>query len=109
MKTSATILATITLGAMLATGSATVSMAQGGFAGGFGVDVHAGGFGGGYHGSGDVHVGGFGAHMHGRGFRGSPGYYDPSWDYGTDAATYCSFDVVTPRYVGPNGIWHYCP
>ncbi|UVK40718.1 hypothetical protein LHFGNBLO_002227 [Mesorhizobium sp. AR10] len=58
MKRSTTILATIALGAMLATGSATVSMARGGGHGGGGFD-----FGGGGHGEnmgGGGYVGGFG-------------------------------------------------
>jgi hypothetical protein len=112
MKRSATTLATIALGAMLATGSATASMARGGGGDGGGGDdggfgVHVDGFGGGHYGSGGrVHVGRFVSRMLSTGLRGNPGYYDPWRDYGTDGA--CSFDIVTARYVGPDGIGHYC-
>ena len=59
MKRSATILATIGLGAMLATGTATVSMARGGGGhGGGGHIIHGGGHGfGGHHASTAASVG----------------------------------------------------
>jgi hypothetical protein len=47
MKRATTILATVALGAMLATGSATMSMARGG-GGGHGGGGHGGDFGGGH-------------------------------------------------------------
>jgi hypothetical protein len=99
VKRSATIFAT------MATGTATASMARGD--GGGGDDA---GFVGGVHvnGSGGrVHVGRFVGRMINTGLRGNPRYGDPWRDYGTDGA--CSFDVVTARYVEPDGIWHYCP
>jgi hypothetical protein len=65
MKRSTTILATIALGAMLATGSATVSMARGGGGGG-------GGHGGGGHGGGG-HSESMGGGGHGGGFSGFSG------------------------------------
>ena len=107
MKRSATIFATIALGAMLAIGSATASMARGGGDGIGGGDgglvgrVHVDGF------DGRDHTGRFVSRRLNTGLRGNPRYDDPWRDYGTDGA--CSFDVVTARYVGPDGIWHYCP
>ena len=67
MTRSATILATIALGAMLATGTATVSMARGGGHGGGGHGggghIIRGGHGFGGHGFGRGHaIGGFGGH-----------------------------------------------
>ena len=93
---------------MLATGSAKASMAPGGGDdGGLGGGVHVDSFGGHYGSGRGFHVGRFFSRTLSPGLRGNPGYYDPWRDYGTDGA--CSFDVVTARYVEPDGIWHYCP
>ncbi len=76
MKKITAALATIALGAMLATGSATMSMAHGG-GGGHGGGFGGGGFGGGGHSAsmgGGGHFGGFGGgHFGGGGFGGEHG------------------------------------
>lgn len=97
MKRSATILAKFVLGAMLATGSATVSMARGG------GDGHTMDFS-------DI---GIGNHPLKRPHRkvdfSDPAYhYQSWWNYDTDGA-YCSFDAVNSSYYGANGMWHSCP
>ena len=116
MTRSATILATIALGAMLATGTATVSMARGGGHGGGG---HGGGghhiirgghgFHGGGHGFGGHHFrGGFRGHHHfrggfrGRGFRRGWGGWGGPWWYGNN---YCGLPY--PYY--PAYPYAYCP
>jgi hypothetical protein len=97
VRRSTTILGMIALGAMLATGSATASMAR--------SRHHAAGFGGGNF---DFHLG-LQDIPHDTGVLGDSGYHDQTWwNYDTDAA-YCSFDAVNPRYEGPSGTWHYCP
>ena len=83
MKRVTAVLATIALGAMLATGTATASMAHGGGGGGGGHGGggfgggHMGGFGGGHFGGfGGSHFGGAGFDgrgFHGHGFRGRGG------------------------------------
>ncbi|MBB6412813.1 hypothetical protein [Mesorhizobium sangaii] len=98
MRKSATILAKITLGVMLATGSATVSMARSG-----GGDGHA------------VHFssGAIGNRQHHKVFFSGRESDDREHDSqlwlndDTDTA-YCSFDAVNPSYYGSNGIWHSC-
>ncbi|MER9235024.1 hypothetical protein NKI56_23505 [Mesorhizobium sp. M0622] len=120
MKRSTTILATIALGAMLATGSATVSMARGGGGGGgghggggFGGGGHAAGMGGGDFGGGrgggfgghsasigrDIHVSG--SHVGGYRFRRGRGY--GSDFYGDD---YCGYPYPYHEY---QGLFPYCP
>ncbi|CAH2406052.1 hypothetical protein [Mesorhizobium escarrei] len=98
MRRSTTILATFVLGAMLATGSATISMARGGGSDGHVLDFSGGGIGNRQR-----------DHQHRKVFLSDPGYhYQPWWNYDTDAA-YCSFDAVNPSYYGSNGMWHSCP
>ncbi len=99
MKRSTTALATIALGAALAAGSATASMAR--------TKHHAAGFGGGNF---DFHLGLQDA-WRDRGVVGDSGYhFKPWWNYDTDAP-YCSFDAVNPSYDGMQGpgIRHFCP
>jgi hypothetical protein len=98
VKRSTTILATIALGAMLATGSATVSMARIG-----GGDGHSMSFS-------DTGIGNRQPKLpHRKVFFSSPAYnYQSWWNYDTDAA-YCSFDAVNSSYYGANGMWHSCP
>ena len=105
MKRSTMVLATISLGAMLAAGSATASMAR--------TRHHAAG-----HNAAGLGGGNFDFHLglqdpwHDRGAIGDSGYHDKTWwNYNTDAA-YCSFDAVLPYYesfAGPNGVRTYCP
>ncbi|WP_143748855.1 hypothetical protein [Mesorhizobium sophorae] len=98
MRKSAAILAKITLGVMLATGSVTVSMARSD-----GRDGHA------------VHFssGAIGNRQHHKVFFGGREAGDREYDSqlwlndDTDTA-YCSFDAVNPSYYGSNGIWHSC-
>ena len=98
MRKSAATLATITLGVMLATGTATVSMARSG-----GSDGHA------------VHSssGAIGNRQHHKVFSFDRELGDlqndnqPWLNDNTDTA-YCSFDAVDPSYYGSNGIWHSC-
>jgi hypothetical protein len=96
MKRSTTVLATIALGAMLATGSATASMARGGGHGGHAAArIHRGG-----------HGFGHAARFHGRGFhgfrghRGWGGYGGYGGYYGGD---YCGYP-----YPGILGFVPYC-
>jgi hypothetical protein len=99
VKRSTTILATIALGATLATGSATVSMA----ARSGGGDGHSMSFS-------DTGIGNRQPKLpHRKVFFSSPAYnYQSWWNYDTDAA-YCSFDAVNSSYYGANGMWHSCP
>ena len=83
MTRSAKILATIGLGAMLATGTATVSMARGGHGGGGGHHIMRGGHGFGHH-------GGFRGGFRGHGFRRGWGGWGGPW-YGN----YCAFPYPT--------------
>jgi len=116
MKRATTILATIALSAMLATGSATVSMARGG--GGHGGGGHGGGFGGGGHSEsmiGGGHRGGFGgseafsshaAHL-GGGVRGADGRgfgrdHRRGSDFYDDG--YCGYPYPDYEYLG-----FFCP
>ena len=99
MKRSTTVLATIALGAMLATGSVTASMARGGgHSGHAAARIHRGG-----HGFGR---GGHAARFHGRGFhgfrgrRGWGGYGGYGGYYGGD---YCGYP-----YPGFLGFVPYC-
>jgi hypothetical protein len=95
---STTILATFVLGAMLAAGSATVSMARIG-GDGHAIDLTGGGI--------HIHKRKL-DHRHDRDFFSDGGYgYQSWWNYDTDGA-YCSFDAVDPSYYGANGIWHSC-
>jgi hypothetical protein len=98
VKKSATILATIALGATLATGSATVSMAARS-----GGDGHSMSFS-------DTGIGNRQPKLpHRKVFFSDPAYnYQSWWNYDTDAA-YCSFDAVNSSYYGANGMWHSCP
>ncbi|MEI9413499.1 hypothetical protein [Mesorhizobium sp. Cs1321R2N1] len=89
------ILAKIALAALLATGSATISIARGGGGDGHAIDFSGGGI---------AH-----RHRHHKIFFSDPGYhYQPWWNYDTDAA-YCSFDAVNSSYYGSNGMWRSCP
>ncbi|WP_149903335.1 hypothetical protein [Mesorhizobium sp. SARCC-RB16n] len=91
----ARILAKIALGALLVSGSATVSIARGGGSDGHGID---------FSGRGTIN-----SHRHHEIFFSDPGYhYQPWWNYDTDAA-YCSFDAVNSSYYGSSGMWHSCP
>ena len=93
MKRSTTILATIALGATLATGSATISMAR--------TRHHLAGLGGGNF---DFHL-----DLQDAPHDTGSGYHDQTWwNYDTDAA-YCSFDAVNSSYYGASGMWHSCP
>ncbi|MER8444689.1 hypothetical protein NKH52_15945 [Mesorhizobium sp. M1066] len=98
MKKSTTILATFALGVMLATGSATVSMARSGGGDGHTMDFS------------DIGIGNRQPkHPHRKVFFSDPAYnYQSWWNYDTDAA-YCSFDAVNSSYYGANGMWHSCP
>ncbi|BCG70756.1 hypothetical protein MesoLj113a_19140 [Mesorhizobium sp. 113-1-2] len=101
MRKSATTLAKITLGVMLATGTATVSMARGNGSDGHAVDFS------------DFSGGGIGNRQHQRPhhkvvFSDGEYHFQPWWNYDTDAA-YCSFDAVNQSYDGPSGMWHSCP
>ena len=84
MRRSTAILATVALGAMLATGSATTSMARGGGGGGHG----GGGFGGGHAGFGGRGGfggdGGFGGHGFASGGLGSHGIFSGTHVMGRD-------------------------
>jgi hypothetical protein len=121
MRKSTLILTTIALGAALAIGSVSDSMARGGGGGhgggGFGAGGGDHGFGGGDHGFGDR---GFG-----RGYGGFGGWWD-DWGpddypyyYGNYAANndanvascearYHSFNPATGTYLGYDGHRHYC-
>jgi hypothetical protein len=138
MKTSTTILATIALGAMLATGSATASMARGGGGGGGGgghggggfgggghaesfggddVGGHAGGFGGGHVGAlGSGHLGGIGRGAHATGLAHGRVYH-AGRRHGinrgfTDPDMYGDYFCESPypynRYYGLDGLYPYC-
>ena len=98
MRKSATILAKITLGVMLATGSATVSMARSG--GGDGPTVH---FSSGAIGNRQHHKVLFGGRE-----AGDRAYDNQLWLNDDTDTAYCSFDAVNPSYYGSNGIWHSC-
>jgi hypothetical protein len=126
MKNSTAILATIALGAVLAIGSATASMARGGMGGhggGGGMGGHGGGgtpsimnqgsgFGGGRsfggnHGFGHEHHGFRGRHDANAFFGFGPFAYDD------DSAAYCrqlyrSYDPASGTYLGQHGLRHYC-
>ena len=98
MRKSAATLATITLGVMLATGTATVSMARSG-----GSDGHA------------VHSssGAIGNRQHHKVFfldreLGDLQNDNQPWLNDDTDTAYCSFDAVDPSYYGSNGIWHSC-
>ena len=98
MRKSATILAKITLGVMLATGSATVSMARSG--GGDGPTVH-------------FSSGAIGNRQHHKVFfldreLGDLQNDNQPWLNDDTDTAYCSFDAVDPSYYGSNGIWHSC-
>jgi hypothetical protein len=118
MRNSTNILATIALGAVLAIGAASASMARdnhggGHMGGGFGGD-HSGGAtpffmnrGGGYGGGrgfGGHHFGGFrGRHDSGGAFFGfGPFWSDQYWAYDDDGAAYCR------RVHGRHGVRYYC-
>ena len=138
MKTSTTILATIALGAVLATGSAYASVARGGGGGhggggfggggghaeGFGGG-HMGGFGGGHmggsggdhvgaHGSG--HMGGIGRGAHAAGFtHGRARHADRRHGFNRgfiDPEIYGDYYCENPypynRYYGLDGMYPYC-
>jgi hypothetical protein len=99
VRRSTAILATIALGASLATGSTTASMAAHG-------------------GDSDGHIVKFSdagianrqpKHQHRKVIFSDPAYqYQSWWNYDTDAA-YCSFDAVNSSYYGANGMWTSCP
>jgi hypothetical protein len=97
VRKSATTLAKITLGVMLATGTVTVSMARSG-----GSDGHA------------VHSGSraIGNQHHKVFFRdrelGDLQNDNQTWLNDDTDTAYCSFDAVDPSYYGSNGIWHSC-
>ncbi|MER9102596.1 hypothetical protein NKH95_01465 [Mesorhizobium sp. M0848] len=98
MRKSTTTLAKITLGMVLAVGSATVSMAHGNGSNGHAVDFSSGAIGNRQH-----------QHPHHKVlFSDGEYHYQPWWNYDTDAA-YCSFDAVNQSYDGPSGMWHSCP
>ena len=124
MRKSTAILATIALGAVLAIGSVSDSMARGGgggggggFGGGGAHGFGCGGFGGGDHGFGDR---GFGRDYGGFGGWWDDGdpYYYPDY-YGGYAANdganvsscearYHSYNPATGTYLGYDGHRHYC-
>ncbi|MFD2055470.1 hypothetical protein ACFSQT_25405 [Mesorhizobium calcicola] len=99
MRKSAATLAKITLGVMLATGTATVSMARSG--GSDGHPLHA-------------RSGAIGNRQHHKVFffggreLGDREYDNQSWLNDDTDTAYCSFDAVNPSYYGSNGIWHSC-
>jgi hypothetical protein len=117
MRKSTAILTTIALGAALAIGSVSDSMARGGGGGG------GGGFGDGGHGGGDFGRGGFG-----RDYGGFGGWWDPGDDWGPDyypdyngssaanddargmscESRYRSYNPATGTYLGYDGHHHYC-
>jgi hypothetical protein len=126
MKNITSILATVALGAALAIGPATMSMAHGGGGG------HGGGRGGGHADHSDH---GFGSRGFGeRGFDGGRGVgsmgfgadrsvgdraihrelIGPPEGHDHDTATYClrlhpTYDPSSGIYFGPDGVRHYCP
>ena len=112
MKNSTAILATIALGAALAVGSASASMARGGMGG------HGGGMGGGHGGSGasimnhgsgsdgDRSAGGNHGFGHGRHFGGFRRHDDANAFFGF--SPFCSYGPASGTYVGRYGIHHYC-
>jgi BA14K-like protein len=122
MKNSTTILATIALGAALAVGSATASMARGGGMGGHGgggMSSHGGGFGGGHGGSGGPSLmnhesgsdggrssGGNHGFDHGRHFAGFRGHDDTNAFL--EVGPLCSYDPASGTYVGYHGLRHGC-
>jgi len=98
VRRSTAILATIALGASLATGSATASMAAR-LGGGDGHTMDS------YIGIGNRQP----KHQHRKVIFSDPGYqYQSWWNYDTDAA-YCSFDAVNSSYYSANGTWNSCP
>ena len=118
MKNSTAILATIALGAALATGSATASMARGGMSGhGGGMSDHGGSMGGGHTGGipsimnqgngsdGGRSVGGSRAFDHGRHFGGFRGRDDANAFFGS--GPFCSYGPASGTYTGRYGR-HYC-
>jgi hypothetical protein len=121
MRNSTTILATIALGAALAVGSATASMARGGGMGGHGGGMTShgdGAFSGGHGGGapsimnrgngfdGGRSVGGNHGFGHGRHFGGFRGHDDTNafLEFGP----LCSYDPASGTYVGHHGLRHYC-
>lgn len=132
MRNSTTILATIALGAVLAIGSATASMARGGNHGGFGgghsfgghsFTMNHGGFGGGrgfgmrhgfngdHHFDGRRHFGRFRGRGDFDGFLGfAPflglGQYEADPGY---CENYRSYDPASGTYLGRGGHRYYCP
>jgi hypothetical protein len=125
MRKSTLILTTIALGAALAIGSVSDSMARGGGGGGGGHGGGGFGDGGGGHGFGGGGDHGFGDRGFGRGYGGFGGWWD-DWDpddypyyYGGYAANddanvascearYHSFNPATGTYLGYDGHRHYC-
>ncbi|MFB9983920.1 BA14K family protein [Mesorhizobium kowhaii] len=130
MKNSAAILATVALGAVLAIGSATASMARGGEMGGHGGGGMGGGHGGGMgggtpsimnHGSGSGGSRSFGgSHGFGDGHHDFHGRHDANaffgfgpFAYDDGTAAYCerlyrSYDPASGTYLGQHGLRHYC-
>jgi hypothetical protein len=128
MKNSTAILATVALGAVLAFGSATASMARGGMGGhgdgmgGHGMGGHAGGGTPSIMNQGSGSNGGrsVGNHGFGHGHHGFHGRHDANaffgfgpfaHDDGTDAycgQLYRSYDPASGTYLGRHGLRHYC-
>ena len=123
MKNSTAILATIALGAALAVGSATASMARGGGMGGHGGSGMGGHDGGGFsgehdgggipsimnHGTGSYggrSVGGNHGFGHGRHYGRFRGRDDAHAFFGFDP--FCSYGPASRTYVGRYGLRHYC-
>ncbi len=98
MGKSATIFAKIGLAVMMATATATVSMARSGDSVGHAVQSGSGAF---------------GNRQHDKNFFDDRKLGDlqndsRSWLNDDTDTAYCSFDAVNSSYYGSNGIWHSC-